>query len=108
MAIARHKDNTMNNMKKWKVSNENPVIVYVEGNMKDWGICITESSEIESMSRKNAEANAAFIVRACNSHQALIEALRAALDELYATDDFGHPIETYQQIEAALANARPE
>ncbi len=44
-------------------------------------------SEIDSGDYSRVESNAAFIVRACNSHYSLVEALREAIDAI--EDDRG-------------------
>ncbi len=55
------------------------------------------------MTGKNSEANAAFIVRACNAHEALVGALEAVLAQLIT-----HGIwpERQDKIRAALALVR--
>lgn len=62
-----------------------------------------------TISHQEAEANAAFIVRAVNSHAALVEALEAAQDELSAIVD-GNPNmvddSTLDKISAALELAK--
>ena len=54
-------------------------------------------SEIDSGDYSRVESNAAFIVRACNSHYQLVEALRALLED-------AHP-EAYPDARAALSQA---
>ena len=43
-------------------------------------------SEIDSGDYSRVESNAAFIVRACNSHYQLVDALREAIEELWDRD----------------------
>lgn len=51
---------------------------------------------------RTARANAAFIVRACNNHHALVEALRKALDKAWT----GHALpDELRELEAVLAKA---
>lgn len=52
----------------------------------------------------NVRANAAFIVRACNAHEELVKALRAANEKLWK-EGFTTADETIAQIEAALSKA---
>ncbi len=60
------------------------------------------------------EANAAFIVRACNSHAALVEALETVQSNLlwyreeYPEAQSGVDDETYKMIKNALAQAKGE
>lgn len=63
---------------------------------------------------KEAAANAAFIVRACNSHEALVKALEA-VDSLWSRDalnfefemGFDSPVgKVWAELRAALASAR--
>jgi hypothetical protein len=58
------------------------------------------------------EANAELIVRACNSHEAMVEACRAVVDRLdYLTVTWGQggiPKSLVDQVKAALALATKE
>lgn len=61
-------------------------------------------TEIDAEDYERAKANAAFIVRAANSHYALIEALSAAILE---HDAGGITLATAREMRAALAKANP-
>jgi hypothetical protein len=68
--------------------------------------------------RETADANARFIVRACNSHAALVAALEALLDssiaaqrllEHFDPEQYDYPaasIPAHRQARAALAGAK--
>jgi len=60
--------------------------------------------------RQLAEANAAFIVRSCNSHEALVGACEAARPDLvaYSNSYGGDYLASLQAVDAALALAREE
>lgn len=55
------------------------------------------------MDGSNTEANAAFIVTACNAHDDLVAALRATLANVCQAHGLSHRIE--EQVRAALAKA---
>ena len=58
----------------------------------------------ETTGEKEAKANAAFIVRACNSHAALVEALEL-VDDMWANN--GEPTDEHiRRIRAALKLAK--
>lgn len=72
-----------------------------------------KEGSIASISRygakdETAEANAAFIVRACNSHDALMSALKTANHVLgiLLQSDSGTYAEAQEQIKSALALAK--
>lgn len=54
---------------------------------------------------ETAEANAAFIVRACNSHHALVTAARHALDYVRRVGCGSDQPERIEELESALAAA---
>ena len=58
-----------------------PGTMLITGESGEIGVC-------RVMDGSNTEANAAFIVRACNSHQALVDACKRALDSngIWLTD----------------------
>ena len=45
----------------WKLNEDDPAIVYFSGNSMDWGICITDTKDINSLPREEALANARLI-----------------------------------------------
>lgn len=66
-------------------------------------IASLEECEVETVAER--KANAEFIVRACNSHEELVEALRDLL-QVIATDELIPESVSYmQQARAALAKA---
>ena len=76
-----------------------------------------EADEFEVVGFWETRANAAFIVRACNVHDELLEALQAILDDYFAwlesdytpafTERFLES-QLYKQVSSALAKARGE
>jgi hypothetical protein len=73
-------------------------------------VAMTFSDDREGPGRilpSEAQANAAFICRACNAHDALVAALEAVVEEEGKLGiDEGISIATYKQAIAALALAR--
>lgn len=70
-------------------------------------ICDTvETLERDFITPEMAEANASFIVRACNSHYALVEACKAILKDLIEfADRGGLAIVSIKQAKQAIALA---
>jgi hypothetical protein len=54
----------------------------------------------------NAEANAEFIVRACNAHDELVAALEVAFTMAKRTYHAGHNVPELEQIQRAIAKAK--
>jgi hypothetical protein len=69
--------------------------------------CVISESDPEiDMPLDEAAANAAFIVKACNSHDALVKAIKAARVELMVLGDPGTSAErVVDLIDAALQEA---
>ncbi len=63
----------------------------------------TLDDDDDSQSRSVAVANAAFIVRACNSHDAMLSALRDAVVECERSERLSFRLQ--QRIRAAIAKA---
>ncbi len=65
------------------------------------------TGESERHDRYNREANATFIARACNAHEALVEALTNVRGIIQMIDDLeGGQIDMLSSIDAALSKAR--
>lgn len=62
----------------------------------------------EGLPDLRAEANAAFIVLAVNSHEALVAALELARDTLYEHGDARYTAPVVERIEAALKSVKGE
>ena len=91
-----------------------------EGNGYAWAIRGWQSEDafqkpyVQNPAYANSEANAEFIVRACNSHDELVKALEYALADLEGimpeyepSGDREHPgWQTIKDIKAAIAKAK--
>ncbi len=64
---------------------------------------LTKSRHIDDLIDEEAEANAAFIVRACNAHDQLVKATRECLDQLEHEAKWGSNSEPLQD---AINSAR--
>ena len=72
----------------------------------DQNYCIAETFwRVDQLTFAPAEANARLIVRAVNSHDALVKAL---VNSLLGLDPYTNPPELLEQARAALALARGE
>ena len=68
----------------------------------DWDGCRTRAVGLEE-----SNANAAFIARACNSHDALISALQGVVDNLSQNKTFPADVENAKRLAVnALAKAK--
>jgi len=80
-------------------------------NKVEWDICGSDGGDIiaDLMGCENAKANAAFIVRACNAHDDLMEACHqmwAALDERILNASKGASVkEALEKIKQAISKA---
>lgn len=95
--------------KQWK---QNDTYVYIEGNSQDFGVCDTQSPNMECLSYETAVKNAALIVRAVNSHEAaqrLAKALTALVEECKTNLDFAvNPYNTEADALSAAGAALAE
>lgn len=89
----------------WKIVNGTEIISLDELNVAD-----AYPTEDRLPGRETGEADAAFIVSACNSHAALVEALEDAADYVNYLADSGNKDaeKSALRIEAAIALARGE
>lgn len=62
-------------------------------------------TEIDSEDYSRVEANAAFIVRACNSHYQLVSALREAIEELWDREHSSMDRIQFERANASLFTA---
>lgn len=83
----------------WHHDPEVPRYVYAN---RDKGPCIAAMQYVND-SEEEAQANAAFIVTAVNSHEELLRACKAALDMLTNDRAIGVPLQAW--LEAAIAKA---
>jgi len=65
----------------WEVNDDDSGIIGTWGpDEDDWGlICATDYAISSSVPEEQRPANAAFIVKACNAHDELVEALKTAI-----------------------------
>lgn len=83
----------------WRVGKTSPLFVWGADDSK---VAETVPEENYGKARSHAAANAAFIVRACNSHDALIAALQLVVKHA----DFSQcPLDVEAAVDAALAQA---
>lgn len=79
----------------------------------NWAVHFKQGRRLENMEWEVApldQANAAFIVRACNSHDQLVEACHSAIAALVFAESYGggeYP-DAIRKVEAALAKTREE
>ena len=94
----------------WEVAHYEDGILegvnFIRSTVNNYSVCILING---GTSPEETEANAAFIVRACNSHDELIEVLKDAILEIeYLHDKFkttGSGNATLAKIDAAIAKA---
>lgn len=89
----------------WRTGGEqNPTIIY-DGD--GWAVASTAVVHVRKNAKYEADANAAFIVRACNAHDELVAALDWALSQIGDDLDLDHQ-RAFDGAIAALAKARGE
>jgi len=76
------------------IADKAPCIIAIMGNQKQWPI--------------EAEANAAFIVRACNSHEELLGACEKVLDIINSYSHIPAQFKACEILQAAIAKAKGE
>jgi len=102
----------------WCIDEENPMLIYHEGLSKDSSNVRSDILTIiqRDEPQRTCEANATFIVRACNSHEALLEACKAIVNvcnsiavapDLTNLRNCNRFVQVVVKAEAAIALADP-
>ena len=87
----------------WEVDRANPEMVYTEYVDNDGASRYICDCDSDILPQKEYEANAAFIVRACNAHDELLAALEELLKYKGVMSD-----ESVSMAKAIIARARGE
>lgn len=79
---------------------------FSESNADDYteGRIIIFNSEYEEIAITNNEDHAAFIIRACNNHEALVEALEHAIRQIKSSSEFNAPIKKSFSVQNLVEN----
>jgi hypothetical protein len=92
----------------WFTKRQGFSTVYVEARLRDGWIQEVAACGPTEAGSEQQEANAEFIVRACNSHDQLVAALKAARDLIYAEVADGGYTAQAALIREALAAAKEQ